>query len=38
VSYVVTGYVVALVVLALYAGSLVLRVRRAQRRKGRSES
>jgi len=38
VSYVIAGYVIALVVLAAYAASLIVRVRRAERRKGRSGS
>jgi hypothetical protein len=33
-SYVNAGYLVALVTLALYAGSLVFRLRRAERRRG----
>lgn len=37
-SYVIAGYVVALTVLAAYAGSLVVRVRRAERRKRGSGS
>jgi hypothetical protein len=35
-NYVYAGYVVALVTLALYATSLIWRVRRAQRRRGGS--
>jgi len=35
-SYVVAGYVISLVTLAVYGISLILRVRRAERRRGRT--